>query len=161
MNDKHAHRSALIAATLVFPIAASAHHSRVEYTGGEMIEIEGEVVRVVWRNPHIMYTVRSVAANGTTTDWVLEGPGATSVRTEGLVDGYVSVGDRVQAAGQRSDRRETWLRLAHIYFHDGKIQPLEEVVVLMAHHQLGRELPEAEVNSIVAFLGSLRIVVDR
>ena len=46
------------------------------------------------------------------------------------------------------------------YFHDGKIQPLEEVVVLMAHHQLGRELPEAEVNSIVAFLGSLTGAID-
>jgi hypothetical protein len=148
MNDKHAHRSALIAATLVFPIAASAHHSRVEYTGGEMIEIEGEVVRVVWRNPHIMYTVRSVAANGTTTDWVLEGPGATSVRTEGLVDGYVSVGDRVQAAGQRSDRRETWLRLAHIYSGGGPELIFTSAAPRWSDEFLGGgHAPEAEVEA--------------
>jgi len=119
MNDDFTHRSAIAAATLLLPLTVTAHHSRVEYTGGEMVEIEGEVVRVVWRNPHVMYTVRSIAADGTTTDWVLEGPGASSVRAEGLVDGYINVGDRVQGAGQRSDRRETWLRLAHIYAPGG------------------------------------------
>lgn len=119
MNNRYFCRLALFAASLLLPFGASAHHSRVEYTGGEMIEIEGEVVRVVWRNPHIMFTVRSVSADGTTTDWVLEGPGATSVRSEGLVDGYIGVGDQVRGAGQRSDRREAWLRLAHIYASGG------------------------------------------
>jgi len=112
-------RLALFAASLLLPFAVFAHHSRVEYTGGDMHEIEGEVVRVVWRNPHVMFTVRSESPDGTTTDWVLEGPGASSVRSEGLVDGYIGVGDRVQGAGQRSDRRETWLRLAHIYAGNG------------------------------------------
>jgi hypothetical protein len=119
MKNKFAHGPALVATALLLPLSAAAHHSRVEYTGGEMIEIEGEVIRVVWRNPHIMYTVRSVSPDGATTDWVLEGPGATSVRSEGLVDGYIGVGDQVRGAGQRSDRRETWLRLAHIYAAGG------------------------------------------
>jgi cytochrome c peroxidase len=46
------------------------------------------------------------------------------------------------------------------YFHDGRIPTLEEVAVLMAHHQLGRELPDEDVKAIVAFLGSLTGAID-
>lgn len=109
----------LLVALLSLPVATSAHHSRVEYLYGAMHEVEGEVVRVVWRNPHIMLTVRAVAADGTAEDWILEGPGAAAVRREGLMDGHVSVGDHVRAAGNRSDRRDHWLRLANVLAPSG------------------------------------------
>jgi len=41
------------------------------------------------------------------------------------------------------------------YLHDGSIATLEEVVTIMAKHQLGRELNKAEVRDIVKFLHSL------
>jgi cytochrome c peroxidase len=41
------------------------------------------------------------------------------------------------------------------YFHDGSVANLSEAVRLMAHHQLGKELAPADVQSIVSFLGSL------
>jgi len=41
------------------------------------------------------------------------------------------------------------------WFHDGSIKSLPEAVRLMAHHQLGRELTDEQVSSIVSFLGSL------
>ena len=41
------------------------------------------------------------------------------------------------------------------YFHDGSIATLPEAVKMMGRHQLGRELSDADVNSIVTFLGSL------
>ncbi len=148
MNNSHIQRSALIAATFLTPLIVSAHHSRVEYTGGEIIEIEGEVIRVVWRNPHVMYTVRSTADDGTTTDWVLEGPGASSVRSEGLVDGYINVGDRVQGAGNRSDRRETWLRLAHIYAEGGPELIFTSAAPRWSNEFIGGgHAPEAEVEA--------------
>ena len=106
-------RIACLFTLLLVPATAIAHHSRVEYIGGEILEVEGEVIRAVWRNPHIMYTVRTETADGI-QDWVLEGPGAGPLQHEGLVDGYIAEGDRVRAAGQRSDRRDDWLRLAHI-----------------------------------------------
>jgi len=104
---------------LLLPETTPAHHSRVEYIDGAMHEVEGEVVRVIWRNPHIMITVRSTNAQGMTEDWILEGPGAGTVKHEGLIDGYVAAGDRVRAAGQRSDRREHWLRFAHVLAPNG------------------------------------------
>ncbi len=41
------------------------------------------------------------------------------------------------------------------YFHDGSVKTLPEAVKLMGRHQLGKELPDADVNSIVTFLDSL------
>lgn len=41
------------------------------------------------------------------------------------------------------------------YFHDGKVADLDAAVRLMAEHQLGRTLDEAQVAAIRSFLGSL------
>ena len=41
------------------------------------------------------------------------------------------------------------------YFHDGKIETLEEAVKLMAELQLGRQLDDKTVSDIVAFLKSM------
>lgn len=46
------------------------------------------------------------------------------------------------------------------YLHDGSIGSLDEIVAKMAEHQLGRTLPEADVKSISAFLGSLKGTID-
>jgi cytochrome c peroxidase len=41
------------------------------------------------------------------------------------------------------------------YFHDGSVATLPEAVKLMGKHQLGKDLSDADVGSIVAFLGTL------
>lgn len=41
------------------------------------------------------------------------------------------------------------------YLHDGSIETLEEIVKIMAKHQLGRIITEKEVSEIVKFLYSL------
>jgi len=41
------------------------------------------------------------------------------------------------------------------YFHDGSIETLDEAVRLMARHQLGQSFSDDDVDSIVAFLGTL------
>lgn len=41
------------------------------------------------------------------------------------------------------------------WFHDGRVQTIEEAVRLMGAHEAGRQLTEPEVKSIVAFLNTL------
>lgn len=41
------------------------------------------------------------------------------------------------------------------YLHDGSVASLEEVTRMMARHQVGRELTDAQTRSIVTFLGAL------
>ena len=40
------------------------------------------------------------------------------------------------------------------YFHDGSAKTLPEAVKLMGHHQLGREISDAQAQSIATWLGS-------
>lgn len=42
------------------------------------------------------------------------------------------------------------------YLHDGSIATIEEMVALMGKYQLARDLTEAEITSIVTFLGALK-----
>lgn len=41
------------------------------------------------------------------------------------------------------------------YFHDGSVESLDKAVRMMAHHQLGKELSDAQVDRIVTFLEAL------
>lgn len=45
--------------------------------------------------------------------------------------------------------------ITHPYFHKGQIATLEEAVRKMAWHQLGKEMSDDQVKSLVAFLNSL------
>lgn len=47
------------------------------------------------------------------------------------------------------------------YLHNGSIETLEEMVVLMARHQLGKEVTEEQVTNIVAFINSLTGEIPR
>lgn len=47
------------------------------------------------------------------------------------------------------------------YFHDGSVKTLEEAVRLMGKHQLGKDLPEGDVQVIVTWLGSLTGEIPR
>lgn len=41
------------------------------------------------------------------------------------------------------------------YFHDGSVKKLEDAVKIMAKVQLGKDLTNEEIDSIVAFLNAL------
>lgn len=41
------------------------------------------------------------------------------------------------------------------YFHNGSVATLPEAIKKMGHHQLGKELTDAQINSIATWLGSL------
>ncbi len=47
------------------------------------------------------------------------------------------------------------VELTSPYLHDGSRATLEEMVRVMGKYQLGRNLTDAQVNSIVTFLKSL------
>ena len=54
--------SAFIAATTLLWAASLglAHHSPSNYDLGQVIEIEGEITRVLWRNPHVRIWIMPV-----------------------------------------------------------------------------------------------------
>jgi len=68
---------------------------------------------------------------------------------------------RYNVTGDEADRyvfRVPGLRLVTLtapYFHDGSVKTLKEAVRVMAKYQLGREIPDEDIDYIVAFLKTL------
>ncbi len=109
----------IFALALLAPLAAGAHHGRGEFFNQPVGEIEGVVVDVRWRNPHVTITVQDSAGDGPESLWVLEGSDAGTLARRGLTEGHIQVGDLIRAAGAVSSRRERWLATRHILLPGG------------------------------------------
>jgi len=88
---------------LLIPIAASAHHSRTQYSGSEIQEIQGELIAVSWANPHAPVKVLVTNASGEQATWQLESWGSPYVLSRmGVTQDQFVVGSRVRLAGRVS-----------------------------------------------------------
>jgi len=106
-------------AVLSLPTAALAHHSRAHYAP-EMIEIEGELVEVNWRNPHASLALAVTTDSGQREVWEIESWSSPYVMTRmGIGRELFKVGDRVTIAGRRSSVDPTDLLAVNILFSDG------------------------------------------
>lgn len=63
-----------------------ARHSTSEYDQTVMVEIEGEIVKIFWRNPHVMLHVKAIE-NGQEVEWTLEGNSVSALSRRGLTGG--------------------------------------------------------------------------
>ena len=114
-------RAAAAATTLLAAGIAHAHHSFFgRFDTATMIELEGEVIEVLWRNPHAYFKVRSTDAVGATVDWEIETSSLTVLRRMGIDAGTIDVGDRVRLAGNPpvGTQREMYAR--HVLLPDGR-----------------------------------------
>jgi hypothetical protein len=100
-------------------LPAAAHHSMAEFDRSSVTELEGEVVAVAWRNPHILLDVETTDAAGAAFVWNLEGSAVSAQRRHGVEGGLVEVGDRVRVAGWPSTRRVNHMLVNHVLLPDG------------------------------------------
>ena len=60
-------------ACLVVPVAAIAHHGSNSnpdlYLAENLLELEGEISGILWRNPHPRLMLTVVGDDGARTDW--------------------------------------------------------------------------------------------
>ncbi|HEY5622224.1 MAG TPA: DUF6152 family protein [Gammaproteobacteria bacterium] len=104
----------MIAAVLIAaPNLASSHHSRAHYTG-PMLELEGEVTRLRWGNPHTAVVLKTVAENGEEETWRIDMLG-----TGGLDRETLEVGQRLTIAGPQSARGPGDLLATNVLLADG------------------------------------------
>lgn len=95
--------------------------------------------------------------------------GGNSFQKFGLVDGpyWKFTGSKKQDEGRfevtKSENDKFMFRvpglrnvaMTYPYFHDGSVWKLDKAVSIMGQAQLGKQLPQEDVDNIVAFLGSL------
>lgn len=93
-----------------------------------------------------------------------EAAGGKDFHRMGIVNEYATKNPsqgRYEVTGDESDRftfKVPTLRnveLTYPYFHDGAVWTLEEATEIMAYLQLGRELPEQDIDNMVAFMKAL------
>jgi cytochrome c peroxidase len=89
--------------------------------------------------------------------------GGNSYQRAGAVEPWPNQADTGRAAITKNDADRMMFKVPTLrnvvktapYFHDGSARTLNEAVQMMGKHQLGLELADTEVSSIVAWLGSL------
>ena len=78
-------RAALVLAMTAIGGAAVAHHSaRITYDMDTVIEIQGEITGVTWRNPHVRFTLGSVDEDNEPVTWNVESIPVTRLNRVGI-----------------------------------------------------------------------------
>lgn len=106
-----------IAIAVIAGVDASAHHSRAYfYDTNRVIEAEGVITRILWRNPHTRFWLQD--DNG--EEWELEStPPATLVR-HGLGPEALAEGTRVRVAGPAARFEIHAMEVHNVLLPDGR-----------------------------------------
>ena len=108
-------------AAACFSLFAQAHHSTLGvYDRGNIIEIEGTITNVMWRNPHPSYDVDVTGSDGSTVQWRVETGAISTLRLRGLEESFIEVGDWVRLAGESSTRGLPELYARNMLLADGR-----------------------------------------
>ena len=112
-------------ASLAVSLPAVAHHGSnsnpVLYHAENLLELEGEISGVLWRNPHPRLMLTVVGEDGAEADWELEMSGSINgLIANGLDSDFVRVGERVRAAGVVSRRDPASIGLLHLLLPSGE-----------------------------------------
>lgn len=112
------HRGVIsLAAVLLAPTTSSAHHA---FTGvfdmDNVTELEGEVTELLWRNPHVRFSVRDDAGE----TWEIETNSVSILSRMEITSDLMAVGDRIMVAGfkARDGRFEMWTN--NVMLADGR-----------------------------------------
>ena len=116
--------AAIMIVSLVAPFDAAAHHGANTnpelYLAENLVELNGEISRVLWRNPHPRLKMIVVDENGDSTEWELELAGSLqSYARAGINRDFFSVGDRVKAAGVVSRRNAESIGVVNLLLPGG------------------------------------------
>ena len=114
-------RLTVLIGALLLAQAAQSHHSSIGiYDEENLVEIEGVVMSVRWRNPHPSYVVAVTDDNGQMVDWQIETGSVSTLRLRGVDKDFIQVGDQVRLAGQSSLRGRPEMFASNMLLDNGE-----------------------------------------
>ena len=117
------HRFSGVALIGLFAIPAltSAHHGvGAQFDLTETIELEGEVRKVLWRNPHVRITLGVTDDNGQEALWVVEAQSVSMLRQRDISEVLLAVGDSITLAGNPARQGKTEIYATNVLLPDGR-----------------------------------------
>ena len=97
-----------------------AHHSRTTFFDmSQTVELEGEITRVQWRNPHVRYWIQTDPEYGGAV-WELETTPPSILERQGISRDILAAGTRVRVAGPPSRLVENAMEASHVLLPDGR-----------------------------------------
>ena len=106
---------------LGLPIASGAHHAvSGNYDTATVIELEGEVTDLLWRNPHVQVSMRVIDENGIAQDWAMATTALSNLRRWQIDPSFIDVGDTIRVAGNPAIRTEHGLYIRNVLTSDGE-----------------------------------------
>jgi hypothetical protein len=113
-------RSGLLLATaLLVSSGAQAHHSMTHFSD-EFTEMEGTLVEIKWRNPHIYFYLEVEQENGSNRVWQMEAGTIYMVGRGGVTRDMFNVGEKVRVAGNMSTVYDNKFWLTNVLLPDGR-----------------------------------------
>lgn len=74
---------------------ADAHHSFVMFDRTTQSTVSGEVTKVSWRNPHVMFKILVVNPQGEETTYLIESGSPSMLMNGGLKRSMIKVGEKI------------------------------------------------------------------
>ena len=109
-----------VSAILLSVDAMSHHSTQVFYDYDDVIEVQGRVTWVLWKNPHVRFNLTSTDGSGNEVAWELEGGSLNSLQRASVSEDVIKVGDVILAAGPRSSRGLNTIYVSNVLLPDGQ-----------------------------------------
>jgi len=114
-------RSVLVVGILGLPLVSGAHHAvSGSYDTSRVVEVEGVVTDVLWRNPHVQVSMSVIDENGNPQDWEMATTSLSNLRRWQMDASFIEVGDRIRVAGSPARRDEHGLYIDNVLTSDGE-----------------------------------------
>jgi hypothetical protein len=110
---------------VLLPSFASAHHSfAATFDRKQVTELEGEITKIQWRNPHIRFSLLTIDDQGQERIYDIEGHALSIMRRMGVSKDAISDGDKVRVAGHPAIRKPDSMFVLNV------LLPTNEEIVL-------------------------------
>ena len=106
---------------LGLPAVSGAHHAIAgNYDSTSIIEVEGEVTDLLWRNPHVQLSMRVIDENGEAQDWAMATTALSNMRRWQIDPDFIEVGDTIRVAGNPALRIDHGLYVSNVLTRSGE-----------------------------------------
>jgi len=117
--------STIVLGFLFIPVAGFGHHSVSALYEDTIAELEGEVTSVLWRNPHVGFTMNVRDANGELQEWDMAMTALSNLRRWQIPRDFLVVGETIRVAGRPARQGNNAMYISNVLRPSG-----EEILLL-------------------------------